>query len=219
MNTNFSFYFLKREPSIKSDSPPLLLMMHGYGSNEADLFSFAEELDPRLLIISIRAPQQLGPHQFQWFALKYSKEVIDADLEQAQKSCEQIIKFIDEVITEYKVDAKKIFLLGFSQGAMISLHTALVFPEKINSAIILSGRFTSITFEKKKSDSELKHLKIFMVHGLHDEVIPITRARDSKLLLEKLPIELTYKEYNMGHWIDNDSFRDFSIWLSSKIDN
>ncbi|MDA0985981.1 MAG: alpha/beta fold hydrolase [Bacteroidetes bacterium] len=216
MSLSESFNFLKRD--AKSISPaPLLIMLHGYGSNEKDLFQFADKLDERLIILSLRAPQQLGHNQYQWFALNYSDEVIDADLDQAQKSCELLSNFIDEAILKFNADPKKIFLLGFSQGAMIAFHTALIYPEKIFSVLALSGRLTSMSFDKRAADDKLKHLKIFISHGINDEIIPINRARNTKALLEKLPIEINYNEYKMGHGINLDCLKDFTNWIKEKI--
>ena len=59
-----TLYHIVRHPKQKIENPPLLILLHGYGSNEEDLFSFAEELPKELLIISIRAPYEIGYNSY-----------------------------------------------------------------------------------------------------------------------------------------------------------
>ena len=61
-----SLYYIAQEPKIKTKNTSLLILLHGYGSNEEDLFSFASELSDELLIISARAPQVLGFESYAW---------------------------------------------------------------------------------------------------------------------------------------------------------
>ena len=130
--TELSLPHLVRQPEIASENPPLLLMLHGYGSNEEDLFSFADWLPNSLLIVSLRAPFQLPPYGFAWYSINW--DAADgklSDIRQAAESRNLIAKIIDEIIEKYKVDKSRICLMGFSQGAILSLATALTYPQKV----------------------------------------------------------------------------------------
>ncbi len=67
-----SLTYLVREPKVSADKPPLLILLHGVGSNEKDLFSFATHLPDKFRIISARAPIELGPSSFAWYQVDFS---------------------------------------------------------------------------------------------------------------------------------------------------
>ncbi|MEP2277858.1 MAG: phospholipase, partial [Maribacter sp.] len=60
-----------RPSSLTDKKPPVLFMLHGYGSNEEDLFSFAPELPEELCIIAVRAPYILQPYGYAWYAINF----------------------------------------------------------------------------------------------------------------------------------------------------
>ena len=67
-----SLNYLERKPTIQTDLPaPLLVLLHGYGSNEADLFSFAAELPKSLHIVSLQAPHELGYNSYAWYNINF----------------------------------------------------------------------------------------------------------------------------------------------------
>jgi phospholipase/carboxylesterase len=81
----------------KADKNPLLLLLHGYGSNEADLFSFEEELPDDCYVISARAPYDLQYGSYAWYAINFdADENKFSDHEQAKASRDLIANFIDE---------------------------------------------------------------------------------------------------------------------------
>ena len=137
---NLSLEYLIKEPKIKKESNPLLLLLHGYGSNEADLFSFASELPEDNYIISARAPYDLQYGSYAWYAINFdADENKFSDNEQAKVSRDLIGTFIDELVANYPIDKNSITLIGFSQGAILSYGVALSNPKKIKNVIGLSG--------------------------------------------------------------------------------
>ncbi len=95
---SFSLYHLVREPKIKLDKNPLLVLFHGYGSNEEDLFSFASELPEEYYVISARAPYPLPPYGNAWYAIHFdADENKFSDNDQAKESRDLIATFIDEL--------------------------------------------------------------------------------------------------------------------------
>jgi len=73
--TNLSLTYTYRASALKNNAP-LILMLHGYGSDENDLFSFASELHENFCIISVRAPYQLQPYGNAWYAINFDEEQI-----------------------------------------------------------------------------------------------------------------------------------------------
>ena len=120
--TPLSLEHIIRPAAQESNNAPVLFMLHGYGSNEEDLFSFASDLPKELCIISIRAPYNLQPYGHAWYAINFDAEQGKwSDDAQAVESREKIAAFIDEACEAYKLDSKNVTLLGFSQGTIVSL--------------------------------------------------------------------------------------------------
>ena len=209
-----SLYHLVREPKIKLDKNPLLLLLHGYGSNEADLFSFASELPEQYYVLSVRAPYDMQYGSYAWYAINFDAGMNKfTDNEQARKSRDLIVKFIDEVIEKYPVDPRQITLVGFSQGSILSYAVALSHPEKIQKVAALSGYLHPDILHDEYKDKDFSNLKVFASHGTSDQVIPIEWARKVKPFLQDLKIDVTYKEYPVGHGVAPQNFFDFREWL------
>lgn len=209
-----NLYYLVQEPKIKHDKNPLLLLLHGYGSNEEDLFSFASELPQDHYVISVRAPYDLQPYGHAWYAIHFdADENKFSDNVQAKQSVELIAGFIDEVVKQYPIDAKNVTLIGFSQGAILSYATALTYPEKVAKVVALSGYFNQEIMPEVIDTKAISHLKFFISHGSVDQVIPVEWARKAKPALENLGLEVEYHEYPVGHGVAPQNFFDFKNWL------
>jgi phospholipase/carboxylesterase len=209
-----SLDYLIREPKIKLNKNPLILLLHGYGSNEEDLFSFATELPEQYYIISVRAPYDLQYGSYAWYAINFDEnENKFSDNEQAKSSRDLIANFIDELIINYPVDSNNITLVGFSQGAILSYAIALSYPEKIKNVVALSGYISEPALAENYLRNDLSKISIFASHGTVDQVIPVEWARKTKPFLDKLGIKSTYKEYPIGHGISPQNFYDFKNWL------
>jgi phospholipase/carboxylesterase len=209
-----SLEYLVREPKIKLDKNPLLLLLHGYGSNEEDLFSFATELPDEYYIVSARAPYNMQYGAYAWYAINFdADENKFSDHEQAKISRDLIAQFIDELIQTYPIDSKNVTLVGFSQGSILSYAIALSHPDKVQRVVALSGYVSEPILEENYLRNDLSKLKIFHSHGTADQVIPVEWARKTKPFLEKLGINSTYKEYPVGHGVAPQNFYDFKNWL------
>lgn len=212
--SNLSLYHLVREPKNKLDRNPLLLLLHGYGSNEEDLFSFASQLPDEYLIISARAPYALPPYGNAWYAINFDSDMNKfSDNVQAVESRNLIATFIDEVVATYPVDKDKVTLIGFSQGAILSYAAALTFPGKIARVAALSGYLNTDIIEKDLDTAKLSHLRFFISHGTVDQVIPVEWARKAPEALKNFGITAKYHEYPVGHGVAPQNFYDLLDWL------
>ncbi|MBB1193400.1 phospholipase [Flavobacterium sp. SOK18b] len=203
-----------REPKIILDENPLLLLLHGYGSNEADLFSFADELPEQYYVISARAPYDMQYGSYAWYAINFdADENKFSDHDQARISRDVIVQFIDELTATYPIDAQNIALIGFSQGAILSYAVALSYPEKVQKIVAMSGYFNAEIIKDGYQKNNFDTLKIFASHGTVDQVIPVDWARKTPSVMETLDINTTYKEYPVGHGVAPQNFYDFKNWL------
>jgi phospholipase/carboxylesterase len=209
-----NLHYLIQKPKIIHEKNPVLILLHGYGSNEEDLFSFAPELPDDSYVISVRAPYDLQPYGHAWYAIHFdADENKFSDNEQAKESVTLIASFIEEIVKQYPIDTKNITLIGFSQGAILSYATALTYPEKIAKVVALSGYFNQDILPEVIDTKAISHLKFFVSHGTVDQVIPVDWARKAKPALENLGLEVEYQEYPIGHGVSPKNFFDFKNWL------
>jgi phospholipase/carboxylesterase len=206
-------HYLVREPKIKSDKSPLIILLHGYGSNEKDLFSFADQLPDNFLVVSVRAPYILRKDSYAWFQVDFStgKPVINKD--EVEKSRLLLLQFMEQLKTQFKLDDTQIYFCGFSQGAIMSYSVGLTNPGRVKGIAILSGRLLEEVKPLIAPDEKLKALKIFIAHGKKDNTLVIDYAREARSYLEQLGLKPVYKEYDEGHSISAATLVDMIAWL------
>ena len=216
----FSLFHLVREPrQAPSAAPPLLLLLHGIGSNERDLFSMAPALDSRFFVVSARAPIQMMPDAYAWFNLEFTPEgTAIPDVDQAKVSVKLLVSFIDELVETYGVDRRCVYLMGFSQGAMMSLSVALTRPDKVARVVAMSGRLPEEVVANAGPLERVRQLEVFVTHGTYDNVLPVDSGRSCRDRLEELGVPLTYREYPMAHEVSMEALRDVTGWMRSKLD-
>lgn len=210
----FSLDYLLRPAKIvpQEGKSPVIVMIHGYGSNKEDLFSFAEELPEQYVIVSVQAPYPLSDFGYAWYAIDLYSERW-CDIVQAKTSQGQILTFIDQICNSYDLDRDNVTLLGFSQGCILSLSIALSFPDKVHRVVGLSGYIESSMLDSNFSKNDFSQLKIYLSHGASDQVIPIEWARESVPFLQNLNIDFTYEEFPVGHSVSPQNFYSFREWI------
>ncbi len=205
-----------RPSNNPSTASPVIIMLHGFGSDENDLFSFASELPSEYAIISLKAPLSLQPFGNAWYHIYFdNKDGKFSDDEQAIASRELVVQCIDEIISAYNIDPDQITLLGFSQGTILSFAIGLSYPEKIKNIIGLSGYINEATLKEGYTEKDFSHLNIYSSHGSVDQVIPVEWARKTKPFLDKLNIASHYSEFPVGHGVAPQNFYEFREWLGN----
>jgi len=213
---NMILHYLVREPKIKSGKPPVLILLHGVGSNEEDLFSFADQLPGKFLVISARAPNTLGKGSYAWYPVDFTATKPVINFEEEEKSRNILIKFVHQVKEKFVVDEKQVYLCGFSQGAIMSYSVALTHPELIAGIAVMSGRLLEEIKPLIASKDKLQSLRIFISHGTNDNTLQIHYARESVAFLKSLNLNPEYKEYIESHGINMDMLTDLIQWLNKE---
>ena len=122
---------------------------------------------------------------------------------------------LEKLIAEQPVE--KVILAGFSQGGAIVLQTALRHPKKLAGVMALSTYLPLSATLAAERNAANAQIPIFMAHGLHDDIIPIRRAKDSMNLLKQLQYPVEWHEYPMAHSVCGEEVRDISTWLSKLL--
>ncbi|WP_185852191.1 alpha/beta hydrolase [Blattabacterium cuenoti] len=201
--------------SISGNENTLFLMIHGYGSNEKDLFSFTKNLPEDFFIISIQGLYSIGTDKYSWYDIDFDNEKKFINIIQAKKTIEKISFFIHEAIKEYQLKQNPIWICGFSQGAILSYAIALKNSDKIKKVIALSGYLENSILPKKIN--YYTDLEFFISHGKYDPIIPVNWVKKGlKFLKQKKIFSLFYKEYDSGHTLNNINYQDLIHWIKEK---
>ncbi|CAM1352995.1 alpha/beta hydrolase [Tenacibaculum insulae] len=211
-----SLHYIVREPKKAIKNPSLLILLHGYGSNEQDLFSFAEELPDDLLIVSAQAPYSMGFGSYAWYAINF--DAVNgkfSDLVQAKESVDKIALFIDEIKAKYNTNSDKTFLLGFSQGAILSYALSLNYPNKVQHVIALSGYINDELLPNQIANTITTDY--YISHGTVDQVLPVDWARKAPILLKENGLKNVYSEYPVGHGVAPQNFYSFKSWIEERL--
>ncbi|NTU57417.1 MAG: phospholipase [Chlorobiaceae bacterium] len=201
------------------EETPLLVMLHGYGSNEKDLISLAPGLDNRLRTISVRAPLMMGDDMYGWFPIEFTPYGITVDREAAGRALDQLTGFLRNLIARYRPPGGKVFLMGFSQGAVMNYLTAFKAPELLHGVIALSGQLPDTQPEECMMPLGLENLPFLVVHGLYDDVLPVGKGRSAAQWLKENLSDITYREYPMAHQINDEALDLVAGWLKERIDS
>ncbi|WPP50682.1 alpha/beta hydrolase [Catalinimonas niigatensis] len=214
----FSLKHIKRDPLVDSkEKPPMLILIHGLGSNEQDLFSFAPLLDPKFLILSVQAPIAYGFGGYAWFNIDLTSGIPNANIQQVIHARGLLNSFVSEAIEEYQPDVDQIYLAGFSQGAIMSYAIAFSDASPIKGVVAMSGYVLREITPQISFKPRLRKLKVFATHGTRDQVLPIFLGRATHDYLRTLHFDYTYKEYDMAHEVNMECFNDVKQWLADQI--
>ncbi len=209
-----------RQPKISNGKAPMLLLLHGLRSNEDDLFAIAPMLDERLLVVSVRAPFDEGGGRYKWY--DYQPNTAGSpiiDTKQAEESRKMLIDFIEQLVQVYNADAERVYIGGFSQGAMMSYSVGLTQPDKVKGIASFSGNIPDWVKEKLAGKSELSKLSVFISHGKKDRVLSFSDALSDKDFLEKMGINANFHSYEIAHTISRENIMDFQKWIKLMIND
>jgi len=213
-----SHHCIVEEPRRPAQPQPLLVMLHGYGSNEEDLIGLAPYLDGRCRVVSVRAPLALPQGGFAWFPIEYTPVGLAIDRQEALGAARAVAGLVRDLVDRYGAEPEATLLLGFSQGAGIALAAALGDPDLVAGVASLSGLVLRDTIPPSgEARKALAGLPVLMTHGVGDPLIPIKRARASHDLVAQLPVDLTWREYDMGHEISGACLEHLAVWVAQRL--
>jgi len=206
------------EPEGKGPHPTILTL-HGRGANAFDLLGLAPHLcGGRFLIICPQGPLEtpIGPEAsgYAWYPMSMGGP---PDIASMLASRQRLQQFLDECLARYPIDAKKLAILGFSQGGVMAYSLALAHSDRFAALAALSSWLPPELVPHLSLSDSAQALPTLVQHGTQDSTIEVERARHSVEILRQARIPLTYREYEMGHEIRPRSLSDLSAWLDEKV--
>ncbi len=184
-----------------------IVLLHGYGSNGADLIALAEEWQnalPNVAFFAPNAPTQIFYDGYEWFSLSdfEPNRVITPDYlqtlsDRANKTVPDVILYLNEISEQYHIPLSNFILAGFSQGGLMALNTAFGLTESVQAVIGMSA----VPFVQPIPTN--KQLPILLTHGQQDDVVPFEAMELSQRTLENMNQSVkTCVRPHMGHGID-----------------
>ena len=209
-----------RPPDPDRTGSPLLVLLHGYGADEHDLFGLADVVDPRHRVVSVQAPIDLRsvgfPAGFAWFHLHQSPDgEIQYDPQSAMDAVETTVQFIREAIDTYDCDPGKVRLLGFSQGSMLAHAIALRGLLPLAGVAAFSGRLVPELIEDPEAARNHipEGLPVLIAHGTLDDLIPVAHGHALRDFYATTGADLTWIEEPIGHGIGPAAAEAIRRWL------
>lgn len=205
-----SFVYLERKANTKH--APLLLLLHGYGSNEADLFSLTSYIPSTYHVVSLQAPIAMG-EGFAWFPIHFTDAMERwTNPDEVKKA----IQFIGDFLTFYsnkeKYNSQQVYMMGFSQGAMLSYAVGLN-HENVKGIAALSGYIDPRVVEVSNQNIA----SIYVSHGTQDAVVPYAWAEQSVQQLKDYGYEPLFFSYAQGHGINQENLLTITQWLQRQL--
>ncbi len=208
---------LVREPEHIVPSTPILFLLHGYGSNEHDLFSFIPDLPSDWIIVSFRAPLPGPMEGYGWYDIDFMDLERLIDVPQATDSLNALLNSISGIRKRYELSEKSLsHLCGFSQGGILSYALALSHPELFSKVACLSAypEYRLLT-QRVKDKKRLESLRFFISHGTDDVTIPLEWGAKAPELLYETGCYFTFREYESGHGVNQKNYMDLMDFFKS----
>jgi phospholipase/carboxylesterase len=206
--------FLHRPAAAGSAEPWLLVLLHGVGSNEQDLFGLAPQVPPQFHVLSLRGPLTLGPGSYAWFTFGVGADggrAINAAQEAASRPL--LARAIEAAGAQLGVPSERVVVGGFSQGGIMSLSLLLTQPELLHAAMVMHSRLLPEVLPLLAAPQRLQGRALWVSHGREDGMIPLANAHAIRDRVASLPIALSYNEYPGGHELRPAELRDAMAWL------
>ncbi|NOV02281.1 alpha/beta hydrolase [Paenibacillus planticolens] len=187
---------------------PVVFTLHGKGSNEQNMFGLVAPLQDDFIIIGIRGNLPLGAG-YQYYDLKSLGNPIREMFDQV---VEQLSAFIHDATAKYPIDPGKRYLLGFSQGAILSMTLALTMGDQLKGIVAMNGYVPEFVKTEYPLHS-VKDVSVFISHGEFDSVFPVRIGHETAAYFKEQTPSMTFKLYPTDHGVSQENQHDILNWL------
>ncbi|HHZ88600.1 MAG TPA: carboxylesterase [Chromatiaceae bacterium] len=205
----------------KGDTHASVIWLHGLGADGHDFEAIVPELDlPAAMGVHFvfpHAPVQAvtinnGMQMRSWFDIR-SQDLAERQDHDGVRASEQILRDLIQQEIDAGVAPECIVLAGFSQGGAIALQTGLRFEQPLAGILALSTLLPIPAALEAEAHAANCDIAVMMAHGVHDEVIPMRLAQNSRATMEQLGYQVAWFDYPMAHQVCGPEIRDIRAWL------
>ena len=190
-----------------------LILLHGRGTDETDLFPLLDELDPErnLLGLTVGGPiTNLPPGGRHWYAIE---QVGHPNEETFLETMELLCRFLDDFLRGREIPWERTVIGGFSMGGAVALSVGLAAERPLPAGIMALSCFLPTVDGWRLDLPGKRPVKVWISHGSFDNIIPVDFGRRSRDVLEKAGFEVSYRESRMAHGIDPELLPELRQWL------
>ena len=217
LHTDLPLSYLEQTQS-DARNQPLVIFLHGFGSNEEDLFGIKDALPSTWTYLSARAPMRVDPQGYRWFTKTPGDGDYNGETADLQRSAALIEDFVGKATAKYHTHSDRVFLVGFSQGAIMSYEVGLRKPALVRGIAALSGSVLPVLKAELKPSESLGKLAIFIGHGTLDQALPYTSATQANEVLVGLGLTPEFHGYpGMPHTVSETEVQDLKAWLEKSL--
>jgi phospholipase/carboxylesterase len=214
LHTDLVLPYLVHLPQHGGKGAPLIVLLHGRGSNEQDLFSLRDALPAQFAVVSVRAPLEMAVDHYQWFEGTTVHGKLDGNVPEQHDSLAHIKRLVDQLVQRYGFDRRKVYLVGFSQGAIMSYEAGLTDPTAFRGIGVMSGAIFDSVMPEIHPSPALSNLQVFVSHGDQDSVIPVQYEREAIDRLRTFGVKPEAHVYpGMNHEINDAALHGLVAWL------
>src|ERR671920_164138 len=201
--------FVHRFDPAEEPGAPTLLLLHGTGGDENDLLPLGRMLDERAALLSPRG--KVLENGMPRFFRRLSMGVFDE--EDLVNRTHELASFVEEAASEYGLDPKRLFAVGFSNGANIAASLLLLHPDLLAGAVLLRAM---APFEPEMSP-DLSGTPVYLAAGRSDQMVPPESTEHLAELLKAAGAEVTLDWQPGGHGIGRTEIEAARSWLKDVV--
>ena len=188
------------------ESSPIVIAIHGYGDTPQAFLQFAISLAPGMRVIAVQGPLK-HPHQgFSWYRIHDSAQSTDIE-----RAAYRLHTLIGTIRKQYPRAGRPI-LIGFSQGAVMSLSVLTRHPNTIRGAVAISGYLDAKIPLPNAPNSEPSD--VILLHGQSDSVVPFLRGLHAYKDLSQAGYRVEWRPHSGGHEITSDVYAQARRWIA-----
>jgi phospholipase/carboxylesterase len=200
-----------RRARKRGPTTPLVVLLHGRGADEHDLFDVADVLPQAFSYVSVRAFVPLPAGGYTWFENRGVAQPIPASL---RESVARLRAWLDG--PECGAESRRCYLFGFSAGMMMAGALLLDEPARFSGGVLLSGAL-ALDANGAPQTNRLAKVPVFYGRGSEDDVIPAPLvARTERYLQRESGADVTMREYPIGHGISDRELHEIAVWFSER---
>ncbi len=201
--------FVHRFVPAEGEDPTTLLLLHGTGGDENDLISVGRMLDERAALLSPRG--KVLEHGMPRFFRRLAEGVFDH--EDLMRRTHELAGFVERSVDEYDIDQRRLFAVGFSNGANIAASLLLAYPRLLAGAVLLRAM---VPFEPD-SAPDLSGIPVYLAAGRSDQMVPPENTERLAQVLREAGADVTLDWQPGGHGIGPDEIQAAQNWFADRV--
>lgn len=205
--------------AVRSQPPAqpraLLVLLHGYGSDERDLLALADEQPADVAVVTLRGPVELGQGHFAWFAARFLPDRTEVDPAEVRAIRERLAREVAQLQQALHLPRERTRVAGFSQGGVMSLGLAVAHPELLGGFGMLSGRLLPEFAADGSPALARAGMQALITHGTSDARLPFAGAESAGAWLQGQGVAVEFVRFEGGHAIPPEARNALRRWVDA----